>query len=130
MAKKTPIEKLDTAVAKILQEYDANIKADLDVITQRMGQKGAAALRQQSKETFEQHSGEYAKGWKYAYRKTSRYARTTIYNDHYSMPHLLENSHVVRNGTGRVGEYRGRPHIAPVAEDITTTYEREVISKL
>ena len=129
--KKTSIEKLDTALEKILQEYEDTLETDLDTITKKMGQKGAVALRQASKEKFKQRTGAYAKGWKYEYRKTLRYSKTTIFNDHYSLPHLLEYSHVVRNGTKRVvGAYRGRPHIKPIADDLTSTYQKEVIEKL
>lgn len=128
---KTTIEKLDTALEKIFQEYEDTLESDLETITKKMGQKGATALRQASKENFKQHTGAYAKGWKYEYRKTRRYSKTTIYNDHYSLPHLLENSHVVRNGTRRVvGTYRGRSHIKPIADDLTSTYQREVIEKI
>lgn len=130
-SKKTPIERMDTAIAKILEEYADTIENDIDIITRKMGQKGATALRQVSREKFKQRSGKYAKGWKYATRRTYRYTRTTIYNDHYSMPHLLENSHDVRNGTGRVvGLYPGREHIKPVADQLVDTYTREVIEKL
>lgn len=131
MAKKTAIDKLDEAIEGILNEYGDSVQANLDLITKQMGQKGATALRQELKAKFKQHTGEYAKGWKYEFRQTRRYSRTTIFNDHYSLPHLLENGHVIRNGTGRTyGNVPGREHIKPIADDLTGTYEREVKSKL
>ncbi len=130
-SRKTPVEKLDEAVNKILSEYQDSIEENLDIITKEMGQKGASALRQQAKKTFEEHTGEYAKGWKYDFRKTRRYAKTTIYNDHYSMPHLLEHDHVIRNGTQRVyGTVKGREHIKTIADELVSKFQEEVISKL
>ena len=128
--KKTPIDKLTSAVNGILAEYADDVQSNLDIITKKMGQKGAAALRQTSKSTFG-GTGEYAKGWKYATHSTRRYTKTTIFNDHYSMPHLLENDHVVKNGTKRVvGQYKGRKHIEPIANELVSTYEEEVASKI
>lgn len=130
-SRKIPVEKLDEAVNKILSEYQDSIEENLDIITKEMGQKGASALRQQAKKTFEEHTGEYAKGWKYDFRKTRRYAKTTIYNDHYSMPHLLEHDHVIRNGTQRVyGTVKGREHIKTIADELVSKFQEEVISKL
>lgn len=129
--KRTPVDKLHDAIADIVEEYADDIQNNLDVITQKLGPKGALALRQQSRATFEQHTGDYAKGWKYQYRKTRRTSGTTIYNDHYSLPHLLEHSHVIRNGTKRVyGTVPGKAHIAPIADELVSSYEKEVIEKL
>lgn len=128
MARKTAIDKLAANVGKILEEYAGEISDNLDAITQQMGQKGAQALRQSSKEKLKQHTGEYAKGWKYEFRQTKRMkmGTTTIYNEHYSLPHLLEHGHAKRGG----GRVPGHPHIAPVADELVETYQREVIEKL
>jgi len=128
---RTPIDRLGAAVQGILNEYQDDIEANLETITKRMGQKGAQALRQQSKKALKQDTGEYAKGWKYDCHKTRRSSKTTIYNEHYSLPHLLEHGHVTDNGTGRTyPDTPGHPHIAPVAEALTETFEREVLEKL
>lgn len=130
MVKNTAIEKMSEAVSGILTEYAEDIQGSLDAITKRMGAEGAKALRRKSREAFPGGSGEYAKGWKYEFRKTRREAKTTIYNEHYSLPHLLENPHAIRNRVGSYGETPGRPHIRPVAEELVETYEREVVAKL
>lgn len=130
MAKKTPVEKLGDAISGILEEYAEDIQASLDAITKKMGAEGAKALRRQSRQAFPGGTGEYAKGWKYEFRKTRRYATTTIYNEHYSLPHLLEHPHTIRNGVGSYGETPAHPHIQPVADELVEKYEREVVSKL
>ena len=55
----------------------------------------------------------------------------TIYNDHPGLPHLLEYGHVTRNGTKQTfPPTPAHQHIAPVAEELVETFEREVVSKL
>lgn len=135
MARKTASDKLAQEVLKMLKEYDDDVQENIDIITKEMGKKGAKALRQQSREKLNVRTGEYAKGWTYAYRKTRRYAKTTIYNEHYSLPHLLEHGHVTRNGAKRKQMAMMRPtpahvHIAPIADQLTETYVTEVTKKL
>ena len=128
---KTPTDKLSAAVQDILNEYQDDIETNIGIITKKMGQKGAQALKQQSRKALRQHTGEYAKGWKHSFHKTRCYSRTTIHNEHYSLPHLLEHGHATRNGDGR--EYPATPgheHIAPVAESLVKAYEQEVLEKL
>lgn len=131
MARKTTLDKLGDAVSRVLEEYRDDIRSNLDAITREMGRKGAQALRQQSAQALEKRTGKYAAGWKHEFRQTRRSAGTTIYNEHYSLPHLLEHGHVIRNGTGRTfGSVPAHPHIAPVAEQLMDAYEREVLSRL
>lgn len=131
MPRRTTIENLERDVSKILEEYRDDVQRNLDLITQQMGQKGAQALRRQSRSVLKQRTGEYAKGWKHEFRQTRRYSKTTIFNEHYSLPHLLEHGHVTRNGTGRVfAPTPPHEHIAPVADMLESTYVREVVSKL
>ena len=131
MARKTAIDKLTDAISGILEEYAEEIDKNVGEIAEQMGKKGAQALKSKSRETFPKGTGEYAKGWKSQVNRGRLYTTATIYNDHYSMPHLLENGHVIRNGTGRVyGEVRGHEHIAPIADEIVETFEREVVGKL
>lgn len=132
MAKKTPIDKLSEAISGILEEYAEDVQASLDVITKKSGAEGAKMLRRQSRQAFKGGTGEYAKGWKYEFRKTRRYAKTTIFNDHYSMPHLLEHPHDIRNKKGGTvyGQTAPHPHIALVEKELVETFEREVLKKL
>lgn len=131
MAAKTPIDKLVSAISDILEEYGDEITDNIGEIAEAMGKKGVQALRQESKSKLKVHTGDYARGWKMQTEKGRLSTTVTIYNDHYSLPHLLENGHVIRNGTGRVyGEVQGREHIAPVDEELVETFEREVVSKL
>jgi len=121
----TPIERLSDDIQKILKEYAAEVKDNVDSITRQMGQKGAKALRASSKALFG-GTGKYVSGWTYQTEK-KRYGNvTTIYNKLPGLPHLLENGHAKRGG----GRIAGRKHIAPVEAELTRTFEMEVKAKL
>lgn len=133
MARRTTIDKLNDAIADILDEYADEIGDRVAEVTEAMGKKGVQAVRAQSKEKLQTHSGKYkyARGWKLKVDKARLNTTATIYNEHYSLPHLLEHGHVTSNGTGRV--YPRTPaheHIAPVAEELTESFQREVVEKL
>lgn len=136
MARKTPVEKLNAAIAKILDEYADNIDKNVDQIAVAMGKKGAQALRAKSRETFpvkkgRKISGEYANGWTYAKDEKRLTTTVIIFNDHPALPHLLEYGHVTRNGTERTfPRTPAHEHIKPVADELETTFEREVLGKL
>ena len=61
--------------------------------------------------------GDYRKKWKCLVEKERGVTRVTIYNAKGGLTHLLENGHVVRNGTKRVvGNADPIPHISIVNE--------------
>lgn len=135
MAKVTTAN-FEKEVMKILNEYGDEISSNLDVITKRVGQKGAQMLRNESKAAFpvkeskRPSTGKYAKGWTFKAVEGRLYTTVTIYNKTPGMPHLLEHGHDIRTGGRVTGEFRGKEHIAPVEEKIVTEYEREVVKKL
>lgn len=130
MAKKTAVEKMGAAIGKVLKDYGDDIQANLDDITKKMGQKGAKAVRDSAKDNLG-GTGEYAKKWSYQLNKARLYTEATIFNDHPGLPHLLEYGHVTRDGTGRThGRTSAHSHIAPVAEALIETFQKEVEAKL
>lgn len=136
MARKTPVDKLNKAIGKILEEYGDDIEGNVAEIATEMGKKGAQALIAKSREVFpvdKKHkiSGDYAKGWTYKAERGRLATKVTIYNEHPALPHLLEYGHVTRNGTGRTyPRTPEREHIQPVADELIETFEREVASQL
>lgn len=130
-ARKTPVEKLNSAISDILSAYEADIQGNLERIVPEIGKKGVQALKAEARKKLNQDTGEYVKGWKYQVNKQRLSTTVTIYNDHPGLPHLLEYGHVTRNGTKR--EFLptpAHPHIKPVADELVETFEREVVSKL
>lgn len=131
MARKTAIEQLAKDLGKILTEYEDEVKGNVTEIITQTAKKGAQALRGASKQATKTHTGDYAKGWTSQVYKERLGTSAVIYNNHPGLPHLLEHGHVTRNGTGRTfPPTPGREHIAPIAEEITQTFVKEVQSKL
>lgn len=126
MAKKTPIDKLTSAVNKILEEYAEDVQGNIDEITERVGRAGVSALRSESKAKYPDGTGEYAKGWKAQTERGRLSTSVILYNEHPGLPHLLENGHAKRGG----GRVPGRPHIEPVEAELIKQYEQEVLDKL
>ena len=122
---KTPIDKLDTQIQKILQEYEGDVRENVGKITKDMCKKGAAAVKASASAAFK--GTKYAGGWT-SEVKTTRYSTEgVIYNSALpGLAHLLENGHAKVNG-GRVA---GRPHIAPVEEKLVEEYEKGVIDAI
>ena len=131
MARKTLVDKLNEAISGILSQYADEIDQNVGEIAVAIGKKGVQALKSASRETFPNGTGAYASGWKQQVTTDRTGTVVTIYNEHPGKPHLLENGHVCRNGTGRTfGRVPGHPHIKPVADELVETFEREVTSKL
>lgn len=124
MANKTPIEKLDQALSKILTEYSDQISTNMDVVVTKVCAQGSKALRSESSAKFK--GNKYSKGWRYKTERGRLYSEGIIYNDLYSMPHLLEYGHALVRGGRKIGEVAGRAHIAPVADKLVTDFEKEV----
>ncbi len=121
MAKKTPIDKLDSAIGKILAEYAEDLQQHIDEATKEVGKAGVKAIREACRNTFS-GDGYYARGWN-ATTFTSRFgAKVILHNKWPGLPHLLENGHAKRGG----GRVPGRSHIAPVEQEINEKFEAAV----
>ena len=134
MAKVT-VENLGAEIRSILKDYEGNVQSEIQTITRKIGQKGAAAMRSKAQATFP-NGKKYAKGWKVTFEQSRLTAKATIHNSQMpGLPHLLENGHQSYNQFG--GPYstsnapvKGVSHISEVEKELTEQYEREVKSKL
>lgn len=122
---KTPIDKLNTAISKILTEYGNEIAGNLGEATKKAAKAGVTALRSQSKATFG-GTGRYARGWSSQYEEGRLTYSAVIYNSSPGLPHLLENGHAKRGG----GRTPGRPHISIVEQQLIESFEKEVEAKI
>ncbi|MCI9402197.1 MAG: hypothetical protein HFF04_00800 [Oscillospiraceae bacterium] len=126
MARKTPIDKLSSEIASLLEEYGDDVKESMDEAVKKVSKAGAKALRAESKQRFG-GSGAYAKGWTSTVETGKRSAQGVIYNkDLPGLPHLLEHGHLNRDGS----RTPGRLHIAIVEEQIIEEFEKEVYKGL
>lgn len=124
------VNQLSSAIAKILNEYADEVERTSDECVRKVAQKGAKAVRATSSSTF--NGNKYASGWTYEVRKGRVATEGEIYNKNQpGLAHLLENGHVIRNGTGRTfGQTTARPHIKPVEEQIIADFERTIKADL
>ena len=129
MGKKVTVDNLASEIEKIMKEYSDDVTKNLDVITKKVGQKGAQALRNDSKASFK-GTGKYASGWTYRAQTNRLYTTVTIYNKTPGLSHLLEHGHAVVAGGRIAGRYDGKVHIEPVEKKLIVEYERDVINKL
>ena len=132
MARKCPVHKLNDTIMAMLKEYGDDVAGNLEKITVEMGKKGRQALRKESKRALNTDTGEYAKGWQVENDKERLKTTAIIYNDHYSLPHLLEYGHDVKNRKNGpvIGQAAPHPHIEPVEKELVEAFEREVLKKL
>lgn len=135
MAKVT-LDNLGDAIRDVLDEYGDEVRANLAQITKSVTQQGVKALRSESAVTFgttNKRKKKYANTWTSTVTTGRTSTQGTIYNTQPGLPHLLENGHVSRNGTGRnKGKQfvEGREHIAKVERELERLFESEVKSKL
>ena len=124
MAQKVDISKIDTAIMKALDKYAEDLQGNLDTITKSVARAGARELQQKSASAFK--GEKYQKGWKVQINNSRTGTTATIYNQRPGLPHLLEKGHAKRNG----GRVEGRPHIAPVEEELIDKFQKEIVAKL
>lgn len=123
MARREPVERLNAAIAKIVEDYAQDITRDVGVLAVAVAKAGVQEL----KRTSPRKMRKYAKGWKSQVETSRTGTSVTIYNGEKPwLAHLLENGHAKRGG-GRVAP---RPHIRPVEQKLVTEFEKAVVDKI
>ena len=121
---KTPIDKLQQAIEKVLEDYANDTTKTVKDLAKDFGKKGAQAVKQASASAY--GSGRYSKGWTSTLEETRVGATAIIYNKTPGLPHLLEKGHAKRGG----GRVQGRVHIAPVEEKLIEQFTKAVTNDL
>ena len=112
---------------KILDDYAQSTNADLADLAKEFANKGAKALREESRSQGWGENTGYAEGWKTWYETNRFSTQGVIYNEKVpGLPHLLEKSHALRQG----GRTKGTPHIAPVEKEVVEGFLKAVERKL
>ena len=104
---------LSRLIAEGLKEYSEEIADETDKLVDEVGDWAVKELKASSPK----RTRRYARNWR---KKKDKKGSLVIHNaaPTYRLTHLLERSHVLRNG----GRSKAQPHIEPV--------EQEVISKM
>lgn len=118
--KKTPLDRLQSDIDKILADYAEDMTKTVDDLTSEFGKKGVKSLRSSSRSLFK--GTKYSKGWSVEFEKNRYGAKAIIHNKLPGLPHLLENGHALRNG----GRTQGRPHIKPVEDELVRGFRKAV----
>lgn len=110
-------------IRNILEEYSEDIQEAITETAKKVADRGANKLKQKSPKK----SGKYAKGWKVKLIKGNGYVNATIHNStNWQLTHLLEKPHAIRNGNGTWGTSKPQVHIAPVEQECTEEFTKEV----
>lgn len=106
-------------IKEILSEYTKDIQDEISEEAIRIGKDGANELKHISPKK----SGKYARSWTSKAEKTFEGINVIIHNKKaYQLTHLLEKSHLLRNGT------KSKPisHIYPVEQKAIKEFESKV----
>ena len=120
-------------IDKILTEYTDEVKKATQLSINKVAKETVSKLKSSSPK----HTGSYANDW--ASRKADKPLSQgidgrVVYNKQGQLTHLLEYSHVIRNGHGTYG--RTSPghgqviHIRPVEEWAKTALDEEIQKRL
>ena len=133
-SRRTSALDLESTVKELLAEYGDDVYEVLGEAVEEVVGEATAKLQSINKFAPDRvPSGAYAGSWTHEQQPVKRLqVKEIIYNeDHYRLTHLLENGHVIRNGTGRsFGKAPAYPHIKQVEEWTQEELPKEVKSRL
>lgn len=122
------LDELAGELTRVIALYTQDVQEAVANSITAIAKEGKAKVKSNSPK----RTGAYAKGWTISNENKKGKQEARIYNKtNYQLTHLLENGHVVRNGTGRIGPGKktsvaGNPHIAPVND----WAQQEVVSAI
>ena len=121
-------ETLSVQMDRILDEYSERVQNVSRVAVQRVGRESVKKLRNVSPK----RTGSYARGWRLKTLKMSGNVTDVVVHNatDYSLTHLLEKGHVIRNKKGTFGRAPAHPHIKPVEEWANNELPAEIERKL
>lgn len=109
------INQLANEINRQLQKYSNRITEDVDAVAKETAKDGVQKL----KATSPKDTGDYSEGWKY--KKVD--GEYIVHNaTDYQLIHLLEDSHVQRDGSRSTP----KPHVKTVEAEIIADFERKV----
>jgi hypothetical protein len=114
------IDDLAAEIAKILGSYGTKIQEETNKKAEEIATKTAEIL----KETSPQRTGDYAKGWDTTTNKKTRSEVNCVVHNKtdWQLTHLLEKSHILRNGK----RSKAQKHIKPAETQAIKDFEKAV----
>ena len=117
-SRKVGILDLSAAIEEIIKEYGEDVYDVVNESVEEVTEEATDKLKAVN-HWANDGSGAYAGSWTNDEKKKSRifYSKVVHNEEHYQLTHLLENGHVIRNGTGRSYGKTGKyPHVKPVKD--------------
>ncbi len=112
-------------INEILNEYSSDIQEAITDKAEEIAKSGQQKLKSTSPQSKRNSSrkGKYAKGWRVKTTKGQGFVNCIIHNaTDYQLTHLLEKSHLTRNG----GRTNPQKHIEPVHDECCQNFEKGV----
>lgn len=114
---------VEIQMADILDEVKKSCKGVLETQSLAVAKETVTKIRNASPRL----TGSYARGW----RVSKRGGGLVVHNaTDYQLTHLLENSHVIANGSGTYGRSTPIKHIEPAEQWASEELPRRIIEEL
>lgn len=114
---------VEIQMADILDEVKKSCKGVLETQSLAVAKETVTKIRNASPRL----TGSYARGW----RVSKRGGGLVVHNaTDYQLTHLLENSHVIANGSGTYGRSTPIKHIEPAEQWASDELPRRIIEEL
>lgn len=114
---------VEIQMADILDEVKKSCKGVLETQSLAVAKETVTKIRNASPRL----TGSYARGW----RVSKRGGGLVVHNaTDYQLTHLLENSHVIANGSGTYGRSTPIKHIEPAGQWASEELPRRIIEEL
>lgn len=112
---------------KILDQYAEQVDDTFGYEAMKIAKETAQDLRATSPKGTP-HKRKYAEGW--AAKKVDKLGAVVYNKTNYQLTHLLNNGHVIANGSGTYGRTKGDNHIGKAEERAVRKLIDEVEKKL
>ena len=121
---KTTVDGIDKAINEALDDFYNVCVTDIQESAKVAAKQAVKELKAKSPKG---NTGEYAKGWTSAQKKTRTGVSATVYNkDRYMIAHLLEYGHAKVNG----GRTAPQVHISPVEKSAGEKFAEELTRRI
>lgn len=131
------VDDLGKEIIKELNRYTYEVEQKVADIVVDTGKQSAKELRATTQVNGSNGKpskvwNEYPRGWTTKNKKTRGKQISEVHNkEHYRLTHLLENGHVIKNGTGRTyGNTAKFVHIKPVEEKAVKEIEERIVKAI
>ena len=110
---------LSKAILKELENYTENVSEAVDEAVGDIAMESRKKLQAIRSVEGSNVWRKYPRGWTIKSKKRKGNRTEIVWNSrYYQLTHLLENGHVIKNGTGRTyGRTRKFEHIGPINEE-------------